>query len=110
MDATVAISDSTSARLRQRMKSMFVWSGTSLSSFISRASNVERPRACAADPERNQHAREIDGGEHRGDDADEEHDREAADRARTEIGHNRRRDDVGHVGVEDGAEGLVITG
>ena len=92
------------------MKSMFVWSGTSFRSFI------EQPQICssrgpgAADPKRNQHAGEIDRGEHRGDDADQQHDREAAHRARAEIGHDRGRDDVGDVGVENGAERLAVAG
>src|SRR5438132_11515790 len=94
-----------SARLRQRMKSMFVWSGTSFRSFIAPTSNVQFARAGAADPQRYQHAGEIDGGEHRGDDADEQHDGEAAHRPRTEISHDSGGNDVGHVGVEDRAKG-----
>src|SRR5690242_20533714 len=107
----VAINDSTSATLRQRMKSRFVFSGTSFRSFIWLiASNVQFARTRAADPQRDQHAGEIDGGEHRRNDADQKHDREAADRSRAEIGHDRSRDDVGDVGVENGAESFLVAG
>src|SRR5437764_13670591 len=80
IEAAVAISDSTSARLRQRMKSRLVWSGTSLSSFMRFDDlDVQFAGTRAADPQRDQHAGEIDGGEHRGHNTDQQHDGEAAD-------------------------------
>src|SRR2546423_2478096 len=92
------------------MKSRLVFSGTSLSSFIAAASNVQFAGASAVDPQRYQHAGEIDGGEHGSDDADQKHDGEAANGARSEIGHDRGRNDVRHVGVENRAESFVIAG
>ena len=71
---------------------------------------MQGARSRAANPERDQHAGEIDGGENRGDNADQENDRKAADRARSEIGHDRGRDDVRHIGIENRPERLVISG
>src|SRR5215471_17387272 len=107
---TVTISDSTNAMLRQRMKSRLVWSGTSFSSFIVQALNMQFARPDAPDPQRHQHAGEIDRGEHRGHNADQQDHGETAYRAGAEISHDRRRYDMGHVGVENRPEGLVIAG
>ena len=107
--ATVAMIDRTSARLRQRMKSMLVLSGTSFSSFIGPVPQMLSTRGpLALDPERDQHPGEVDRGEHRGDDADHQHDREAADRAGAEIEHQHGGDDVGDVGVEDRGRGFLV--
>src|SRR4051812_27678249 len=92
------------------MKSTFVLSGTSLSSFIGRASNVQLAGARTTHPQGHQHAGEVNGREHGSDDADQQDDREAAHRAGSEIGHDRSRDHVCDVGVENRAEGFAIAG
>src|SRR3546814_3676592 len=64
--------------------------------------------AMPAKPDRDQHAREGDGGEHRGRDADQQHDREALDRPRSEHQHDEARDRVRHVRLEDRAAGFLV--
>jgi hypothetical protein len=67
-----------------------------------------RPRAL--DPQRDQHAGEVNRGEHRGDHADQQDHGKPAHGARAEIGHDRCRDHVSHIGVENRPEGLGIAG
>src|SRR5216110_569282 len=54
------------------------------------------------------HAREYDGGEHVGDQADDERDRESLDGAGAELKEEERAHDGGDVGIEDGAERAVV--
>src|SRR5688572_11460939 len=83
--ATVASIDRISARLRHRMKSMFVLSGTSFRSFIFQASDMQFARPLAAHPEGDEHSREVHGREDRSDDADHQDDGEPADGAGAEV-------------------------
>src|SRR5215204_4368018 len=94
-------------RFSQRMKSMFVLSGTSFRSFIA-ASDVKHAGPLASHPQGDEHPREIDGREDRGDDADHKHDREAADRPGSEVPHEHRGDDVRDVCVEDRGRGFPV--
>src|SRR5918997_1392290 len=89
--ATVTSIDSASARLRQRMKSRFVLSGTSFSSRIL-TSDIEHARPLPPHPEGHQHSRKIDSSKDRGDDSDHEDDREAPDRSGAEVPHQHGRD------------------
>src|SRR5687767_6233042 len=108
--AMVAISDRTSARLRHRMKSMLVLSGTSFKSFMSSDPplDVERLWPGAPNPQNDQHPGEIDRRVDRCDDADQKHDGEAADRSRPEIEHQGGRDRVGDIGVENRGRGFPV--
>jgi PAS domain S-box-containing protein len=54
--------------------------GDELQQLHCLALNMKSAGARAAEPQRDQHAGEINGGENRGDDADQKHDREAAHR------------------------------
>src|SRR5215211_5400950 len=105
--ATVRTTDSRRPTFRQRMKSMFVLSGTSFRSFIA-ASDVKHAGPLASHPQGDEHPREIDGREDRGDDADHKHDREAADRPGSEVPHEHRGDDVRDVCVEDRGRGFPV--
>src|SRR5262245_3558476 len=82
--AIVTTIEMTSARLRQRMKSRLVLSGTSFRSFMC-ASDMQYARPLAPHPDGDEHSREIDGSEHRRDDSDHQYDGKAPDRARAEV-------------------------
>src|SRR4051812_17297824 len=105
---TVSKAVSPNAQGRSRTKRMLVLSGTSFRSRIVRASNVERRRTAAADVAGGQHAREGDGGEHRGHDADQKHDRETLHRPGAEQQHDDARNGVGRVRLEDGAARFLL--
>src|SRR3546814_11267176 len=100
--ATVSNVVIVNAAWRRRTKSMLVSSGTIFRRRIDPVpSDVDFAGAIPAKPDRDQHAREGDSGEHRGRDADQQHDREAIDRPRSEHPHDetseKRR--VGKKGV-----------
>src|SRR5690348_5227880 len=105
--ATVTTIEITSAMLRQRMKSRFVLSGTSFRSFID-ASDMQNAGTLSLHPNGDEHPREIDGREHRGDDADHKDDGETADRPGTEVPHQHGGDDVGDVRVDDRRRGFLV--
>src|SRR5688572_21012616 len=105
--ATVSNSDSMSPTLRQRMKSMFVLSGTSFRSFIS-ASDMQHARTLPPHPKGDEHPREVHGREDRSDDADHQHHGKPADWARPEVPHEHGRDDVRDVCVEDRGRGFLV--
>src|SRR5690606_16137592 len=92
-----------------RMKGMSFWMRNS-SMCVSPGRSADREAvdlATTAVDEVHEHARDQDGAEHRGQDAQAVHHREAAHRAGAEHQERDAGDQRGHVGIENGAEGAL---
>src|SRR5688572_7116915 len=105
IDSAISRVEIAMATFRQRRKAMLVSSGTSFSRRIGSDPELLGP---LAQPDRDEHPGDGDGGEDRRGDADHHHDREALHRPGAEHVEREAGDDVGDVGVEDGGARFLI--